>query len=41
MIVMKTSVTRKQKERGPHEHHEDLSDEETEGERSSLPLFFV
>ena len=35
MDVMKTSVTRKKKERGPHGGDEDLSDEKKEGERSS------
>ncbi len=38
MVGMKTSVTRKKDEGGPHGRDEDLSDEETGGERSSLPL---
>ncbi|WP_404459253.1 hypothetical protein [Sutcliffiella horikoshii] len=35
MDVMKTSVTRKKNEGGPHGRDEDLSDEETGGERCS------
>ncbi|WP_187442156.1 hypothetical protein [Sutcliffiella horikoshii] len=38
MAMMKTSVTRKKKERGPHGRDEDLRDEKEEGERSSWPV---
>ncbi len=35
---MKTSVTRKEEERGPHRRYEDLSDKERGVERSSSSL---
>jgi len=35
---MKTSVTRKKEERGPHGQYEDLSDEEKGEEKSSSLL---
>ncbi len=38
MVGMKTSVTRKNEERGPHRHDEDLSDEKKGRGRSSLTL---
>ncbi len=34
---MKTSVTRKKKERGPHQRDEDVSDKEKGEEKSSSP----
>ena len=37
-VGMKTTVTRKKKERSLHCRYEDLSYEEKEGEKSSLPL---
>jgi len=38
MVVMKTSVTKDQEEKGPHRRNEDLSDEESVEERSSASI---